>query len=288
MDLRVGTTPIAIMSNFILGKVESKNPSGSIRDRVVEYTLNSLKSDSKIKIGTELITIATNEFAVSFAYFCAKKGYKAHIITNESINESHRNICKIYEAELYEFENLSYDKMLNKKDDFKVLNPNLFYIDLYNKDISIKAYSVSVSQELKHQIQTSGKKLKRIFLFDEPDFLADTLKKNFPESSIYNVRIKNSFFNFSKQKRDVVNNFNLFPELKTVSNNFEKELSINLDKVVENIQKVASSSGLIMDYRTSALYLAAKEYVCFNNDVNLIFFYENGERYLEEIHSFKK
>jgi cysteine synthase len=130
--------------------------------------------------------------------------------------------------------------------------------------------------------------LKRIFLFDEPDFLADTLKKHFPVSSIYNVRIKNSFFTFNKAKRDVVNNFNLFPELKLKSNNFDKELSINLDKVVENIQKVASSSGLIMDYRTSALYLAAKEYICFNNDVNLIFFYENGERYLEEIYGFKK
>jgi cysteine synthase A len=288
MDLRVGTTPIAIMSNFILGKVESKNPSGSIRDRVVEYTLNSMKNDSKIRIGAELITVATNEFAVSFAYFCAKKGYKPHIITNESINESHRNICKIYGAELYEFENLSYDKLLKKKDEFKVLNPNLIYVDLYDKEASIKAYSVSISQELKHQIQSSGKNLKRIFLFDEPDFLADTLKKHFPVSSIYNVRIKNSFFTFNKAKRDVVNNFNLFPELKLKSNNFDKELSINLDKVVENIQKVASSSGLIMDYRTSALYLAAKEYICFNNDVNLIFFYENGERYLEEIYGFKK
>jgi hypothetical protein len=164
----------------------------------------------------------------------------------------------------------------------------LIYVDLYDKEASIKAYSISIGHELKHQIQSSGKNLKRIFLFDEPDFLADTLKKHFPFSSIYNVRIKNSFFTFNKEKRDVVNNFNLFPELNLKSNNFEKELSINLDKVVENIQKVASSSGLIMDYRTSALYLAAKEYICFNNDVNLIFFYENGERYLEEIYGFKK
>jgi hypothetical protein len=288
MDLRVGTTPIAIMSNFILGKVESKNPSGSIRDRVVEYTLNSMKNDLKIKIGSELMVVANNEFAVSFSYFCAKKGYKSHIITNESMSKIHKNICKIYGAEIYEFENLSYDNLLKKKDEFNILNPNLIYVDLYDKENSIKAYSVSISNELKHQIKSIGKNLKRIFLFNEPDFLAETLKKNFPESSIYNISIKNSFFTFNKTKKDVVSNFNLFPKLKAKSENFEDKLSINLDKVVDNIQIVASSSGLIMDYRTSALYLVAKDYICFNNDVNLIFFYENGERYLEEINSFKK
>lgn len=288
MDLRVGTTPMAIMSNFIFGKVESKNPSGSIRDRVVEYILNSLKNENKIKIGSELITIATNEFAVSFAHFCAKKGYKAHIITNESMNEQHKNICNVYGAELYEFEGFSYEKLLKKKNDFNKLNTKLINVDLYRKDMSTKAYALSISSELKHQIQVHGKNLKRIFLFNEPDFLAETMLKEFPNVELFNVRIKNSLFTFNKTKRDVVNNINLFPEKEINTKIFQKELSINLEKVVENIQKVASSSGLIMDYRTSALYLVAKEYICFNNDINLIFFYENGERYLDEIYSFKK
>ena len=279
---------MAIMSNFIFGKVESKNPSGSIRDRVVEYILNSLKNENKIKIGSELITIATNEFAVSFAHFCAKKGYKAHIITNESMNEQHKNICNVYGAELYEFEGFSYEKLLKKKNDFNKLNTKLINVDLYRKDMSTKAYALSISSELKHQIQVHGKNLKRIFLFNEPDFLAETMLKEFPNVELFNVRIKNSLFTFNKTKRDVVNNINLFPEKEINTKIFQKELSINLEKVVENIQKVASSSGLIMDYRTSALYLVAKEYICFNNDINLIFFYENGERYLDEIYSFKK
>jgi len=288
MDLRVGTTPIAIMSNFIFGKVESKNPSGSIRDRVVEHVLNSLKNESKIKIGSHLLTIATNEFAVSFAYFCAKKGYKPHIVTNESMNQIHKNICRAYGAELYEFDGLKYEKILIKKDEVENLNEKLFYVDLYSEKFSTKAYTLSVAQELKIQIQSHGKNLKRIFLFDEPDFLAETLFQQFPNVEIYNVGIKNSFFTLNKTKINVVNNMHMFPEKKMNPDIYEKELSINLDKVVDNIQKVASASGLIMDYRTSALYLAAKEYICFNNDINLIFFYENGERYLDEIYSFKK
>ena len=68
-------------------------------------------------------------------------------------------------------------------------------------------------------------------------------------------------------------------------NLFEREININFNKVVENIKDVAKKSGLLMDYRTSACYLAAKDYICHNNDVNLIVFYENGERYVEEVFS---
>ena len=66
---------------------------------------------------------------------------------------------------------------------------------------------------------------------------------------------------------------------------FEKEININFTKVVDNIKVVAKNSGLLMDYRTSACYLAAKDYICSNNEVDLIVFYENGERYIEEVFS---
>jgi cysteine synthase A len=288
MDLKVGTTPIAIMSNFIFGKVESKNPSGSIRDRIVEYVLNSYKNDSKINIGAEIVAVATNEFALSIAYFCAKKGYKLHIVANSSINPVHEKMCKIYGAKLYLFENLSYEDLLKKKDGLVEKNDKIYYVDFYNSDMNKRLYSSSICQEIKQQSVSYGKNIKRIFVFSESDYLAESLKQDFPESLLFNVDIKNGLFNFNKNKKEIVKNFNLYPEIKRGKGFFENELSINFDKVVQNIYTVASNSGLLMDYRTSALYLAAKEYPCFNNDVNLIFFYENGERYVEEITQFQK
>ena len=83
MDLRTGTTPIAFLSNFIAAKMENKNPSGSIKDRIVEHKLNTLKNDGIISRKSILISILNGEFAVSFAYFCAKKGFKCVIIRSE-------------------------------------------------------------------------------------------------------------------------------------------------------------------------------------------------------------
>lgn len=268
--------------------MENKNPSGSIKDRVVEYILNKMKKDLKIKIGSELLVIATNDFAVSFSNFCSKKGYKAHIITNESINENHKKICNLYGATFYEFNNIDYKNLLIKKEEIIKSKKEIIYVDLYDKNLSLEAYGFSFCNEFKHQIKIHGKNLKRVFLFDDSDFLAETLYKEFSGVEFYNVKIKNSIFTFNKIKKDVIKNLNLFPEFDKDKKIYKKEICFDLKKVVENIEKVASSSGLIMDYKTSASYLAAKEYPCFNNDINLIVFYENGERYLEQMFFIKK
>jgi len=84
MDLKVGNTPIAIMSNFIFCKMENKNPSGSITDRLVDFSINILKNEGKIKISENLIAVANDDLAVSFAVFCAKKGFKCNIVTNSN------------------------------------------------------------------------------------------------------------------------------------------------------------------------------------------------------------
>lgn len=284
MDLRPGNTPIIFLSGYIASKMESKNPSGSIKDRITEWTLNSLKKDGKISMSSELISILNGEFAVSFAYFCAKKGYKCNIVCPETINKNHLNLCKMFGAEMHLVELTNYKDFLSMKDEVSE-NKKLVFIDFYEKEIVKELYKASFCKELKIQLQSTNKNIKNIFLFSESGILAQSLKEEFPNVSIYNVEIKNAFFNFNGNKRDIVNNLNVFSDTEFDKNLFDKEISIKLDYVTKNIKEVSKKSGLLMDYRTSACYLAAKEYICFNNDVNLIIFYENGERYIEEIFS---
>lgn len=283
MDLRPGTTPIIFLSNFIAAKMENKNPSGSIKDRIVETELNTLKNDGVISRKSVLVSVLNGEFAVSFAYFCAKKGFKCIIICSKLINKNHLSLCKMFGAEIHFSESESYKSMLKLKEELIKKAPENVYVDFYNRHALKKLYHISFCQELKLQVQSAQKNIKNVFLFSESCVLAESIKDSFPSALLYNVKISNGFFNFNGQKRNIVNNLNILAEDEPSKNLFEKQININFDKVVENIKDVSKKSGLLMDYRTSACYLSAKDYVCYNNDVNLIVFYENGERYVEEI-----
>ena len=283
MDLRPGTTPIIFLSNYIATKLENKNPSGSIKDRVVESKLNALQQDGTISRSNTLVSVLNGEFAVSFAFFCAKKGFKCIIISPKNINKVHLSLCKLFGADVEFTESSSLKNTLKQKDAIISSHAGAIYIDFYNRQDLKKLYELTFCQELNLQIKSSHKNIKNIFLYSESGILAESLKSAFPSARIYNVKISNGLFDFNGHNRDFVNNLNIFSEEMPDKKIFEKQIDFKLKEVAQNIKNVAEKSGLIMDYRTSACYLAAKEYPCINEDVSLIVFYENGERYLEEI-----
>lgn len=287
MDLKIGSTPMAIMSNFIFCKMENKNPSGSISDRIVEFSINILKNEGKIKISNSLIAVANDDLAVSFSFFCAKRGFKCYIVTNKNNNPRNLELCEFFGAEIKIIDSDNYSDLLKEmeKIHLNLLNggEKIEKINFFDDNLINKCYNNSISKETKHQISVYGKNLKNIFLFKEDYILAESLKNEFPEVNIYAVDIKNNFFNFDKNRKKIIKSNNLFDSKKIKKDLFHEIIDIKIDKVLENIKEVAKKSGLFMDYKTSATYLAAKEIPCFNNDVSLIFFYENGERYLEEL-----
>ena len=286
MDLKPGTTPIAFLSNFIAAKMENKNPSGSIKDRITESVLTKLRNDGIISIGSSLISILNGEYAVSFAYFCAKKGYKCNIVCPKHINKNHLSLCKMFGANIYLIDSNQFEYLKKERDEIILNTPGLLNVDFYDDKMVKDFYKISFCQELQLQLQASHKNLKNIFIYSESGIFAEALKESFPNSDLYNVSITNGWFNLNGKKREIVNNLNVFSPKKKIKGLFKGEEEVNFDKVLNNIKDIASKSGLLMDYRTSACYLVAKDYICFNNDVNLIIFYENGERYVEEVFCF--
>jgi cysteine synthase len=294
MDLKVGNTPIAIMSNFIFCKMENKNPSGSIADRIVDFSINILKNEGKIKISENLIAVANDDLAVSFAVFCAKKGFKCNIVTNSSNSLKNIELCEFFGAKIYyytksdKYSNLSEEMRRIIEQYFKKNNIKVTEIDFFNENIIKKCYNNSICEEINHQVLVYGKNLKNIFLFKEDYILAELLKDKFPNSNIYEISIKNNLLNFNSERKNIIKRNELFDDSKIKKGLFKEKIAINIENVSENIKDVAKKSGLIMDYKTSAVYLTAKEVPCFENDVSLIFFYENGERYIEELKKIKK
>jgi hypothetical protein len=171
---------------------------------------------------------------------------------------------------------------------FKKNNIKVTEIDFFNENIIKKCYNNSICEEINHQVLVYGKNLKNIFLFKEDYILAELLKDKFPNSNIYEISIKNNLLNFNSERKNIIKRNELFDDSKIKNGFFQEKINVNIENVSENIKDIAKKSGLIMDYKTSAVYLVAKEVPCFGNDVSLIFFYENGERYIEELKKIKK
>ena len=103
----IGNTPIIKLNNLtdenmadVLVKVESFNPSGSIKDRAALYMIEGAEKEGKLKKGDTIIEPTSGNTGIGLAMVGASKGYKVILTMPDSMSIERRKILKAYGAEL--------------------------------------------------------------------------------------------------------------------------------------------------------------------------------------------
>lgn len=68
----------------ILLKIESENPTGSMKDRMALAMIEAAEADGRLKPGGAVVEYTGGSTGVSLALVCAVKGYPCHIVTSDA------------------------------------------------------------------------------------------------------------------------------------------------------------------------------------------------------------
>ena len=84
----------------ILLKLESENPTGSMKDRMALAMIETAEADGRLKPGGSVVEYTGGSTGVSLALVCAVKGYPLHIVTSDAFSQEKLDHMKILGAEL--------------------------------------------------------------------------------------------------------------------------------------------------------------------------------------------
>ena len=84
----------------IVGKVESFNPAGSVKDRVAKAMIDDALASGKIDADTVLIEPTSGNTGIGLAAIAAARGMRLIIAMPETMSVERRNLMKAYGAEL--------------------------------------------------------------------------------------------------------------------------------------------------------------------------------------------
>jgi cysteine synthase A len=84
----------------ILLKVESENPTGSMKDRMALAMIEAAEADGRLAKGSAVVEYTGGSTGVSLALICAVKGYPLQIVTSDAFAREKLDHMRILGAEL--------------------------------------------------------------------------------------------------------------------------------------------------------------------------------------------
>jgi cysteine synthase A len=104
---RIGNTPLLQLRSVvpkgharILLKLESENPTGSMKDRMALAMIEAAERDGRLKPGGGVVEYTGGSTGVSLSLVCRVKGYRLDIVTSDAFSMEKRNHMAALGADL--------------------------------------------------------------------------------------------------------------------------------------------------------------------------------------------
>src|SRR5699024_9264548 len=103
----IGNTPIVKLNRIVPDnaadvyiKLESLNPTKSVKDRAAFSMIDAAEKAGKLKLGATIIEPTSGNTGIGLAMNAAAKGYNAIMVMPDNSTEERRNLLRAYGAEV--------------------------------------------------------------------------------------------------------------------------------------------------------------------------------------------
>jgi cysteine synthase len=103
----IGNTPLVELQRLtpnpavrIYAKLEGRNPTGSVKDRVAKSMIEAAEAEGAIEPGQTILEPTSGNTGISLAMICRRKGYPLKVVMPDNVTEERTQLLRMFGAEI--------------------------------------------------------------------------------------------------------------------------------------------------------------------------------------------
>lgn len=269
----IGNTPL-IKIGKIYAKLETVNPSGSVKDRMVKYMVEKAEKKGQLKKGYTIIEATSGNTGVSLAMVSAIKGYKFIAVIPEHTSGGKKKLMKIFGADfVLTRDNEGLAGAIRKTEELAIKYKKIWLPRQFENPDNVEAHYKTTGREILKQMKKIDAFVAGIGTGGTLIGVAKALKEKFPRIKIIGLEaaeIPHRIEGISDGITPKILDFSLI----------DKIIKIKSKDAILMAKKMARDHGLLVGISSGANVLAAiKLAKTYKNVVTIL--PDRAERYFE-------
>lgn len=261
----IGNTPLVqIKTNEdeaeIFVKVESFNPSASIKDRPVKYILQSLMDEGKLKKGDTVVEQTSGNTGIGLSMAGAALGLKVVIVMPESMSIERRQLMKAYGAELVLTDKSLGMKGAQEKSEEIAKERDAIIFGQFTNQANVKAHEETTALEILKDLPELDGFVAGVGTGGTVTGVSKVLKEKLDNVVIWAVEPKDSpLLSEGKASSHKIQGIgaNFVPEIFS-SENVDEYFLVGNEEAMEQSVRMAKEEGILCGISSGANVVAAK------------------------------
>lgn len=280
----IGNTPLIRIGN-VYAKLESVNPSGSIKDRVALEIVEAAEREGELKKGGTIVEASSGNTGISLAMIAAIKGYRMVVVMPENMSEERVQMMKAFGAELMLTSKSGSLKEAIEKAEEIGKQPNTFVARQFSNPNNVKAQE-KTGEEILRDIGAVDAVVAGVGTGGTLMGVSSVIKKVNPELKVIAVEPEEAAVMFGGSDVRISEH-----KIQGIGDGFIPQI-IDMDKVDEVFtvssedainmsRRLFKECGLLVGISAGANMLVAQEVAKkYNYDKVVTVLPDRGERYL--------
>lgn len=274
----IGNTPLVKISEHLYAKLETFNPAGSVKDRMISYVLQKAQLYGEIKEGTILCDATSGNTGIALSMAAAHLGMSCVIFMPRNMSKERKQMMQIYGAKIIDAPDDDFAGAISMRDAYLAANPNAWSPMQFSNRRNIECHFSTTAPEIHKQVVSMRRPweafihgsgtggtiegIRRYLKYHKLETKVCMVKPSESPHGIQGIADGKEFLALDKDMHEIIN--------------------VKTQDAIDRAKRLSKEMGLLVGISSGANVLAAERWISENNPLGnvITMLCDRGERYM--------